>query len=46
VAVAPVGVPAMPATVPMPAMVKFTLPVGGLDPEVACTVAVNVTLSP
>jgi hypothetical protein len=43
VAVVLVVVPAVPATVPMPAMVKFTLPVGV---ELLVTVAVRVTELP
>jgi hypothetical protein len=43
VAVVGVVLPAVPATVPMPAMTKFTLPAGV---ELLVTVAVKVTESP
>ena len=46
VAVVAVVVPAVPATVPIPCIVKFTLPVGVPVPLVLATVAVNVTESP
>ena len=46
VAVVLVVGPAVPAIGLPPSITKFTLPVGGLDPDVAVTVAVNITLWP